>query len=400
MYRLVRLRAFLIFLICMFFHAEAKADVHDRVRKSLVHLTVSGTPKTGALASVPDAAQAQGTGFFFTDDGYILTTLHLFDELRKVEAVNVRIAAKVGGADAKDFPAQFISQLEGLDLAVLKMKVPFGTEYPKALNVGSTVNIPNSDEIPLFTSGFFDKNYTKLPVSVIEKDSPDIFYAWVVNVTTMNGQSGSPIYTSDGTVIGLIKGSSPALASQTLMIPIEYSQALIGYLKLDALEKKINELSNSVASISRQRLPTVEKQIAELGKKFSWHASTLKDGSLEIRYDKLLPGGIQIDRVSLTLTPYIRESRAGQIEVKQGISVKLRDNPPIFERTFLDTEKRSGGFKIAGVQSKLMTVMEGAADVPSKSEFFKSLEVIVVPYFGEKVGEPISLSIAADYPWN
>jgi len=335
---------------------------HLNVRKSLVHLTATGTPKTGDLMGKQGGAQSQGTGFIINNEGFILTTEHFLDPLRQVQAKNVSISARVGAFDASEHPVYVVSALPDVDVMLLKMRIPYGTEPPPFLKLGSAYSIDRSTPPHFLTSGFKNKSYQPGDGQLTEDQDVALGYGWTVNIETGKGQSGSPIYLEDETVVGILKGASDGNTATSVMIPIEQALPFTVHLQLRQLSqtldwalKKIGRMGEDDVPI-HPRLLELEDGMNVISEHFAWSARPNNDGSLAIRYEKLVPDGPQIENIKLKLQPFIKEKTDSGVVVKQLPDLNLQpENPPVFSRVSLSENGLVGEFVVKGVQSKLET---------------------------------------------
>ena len=217
-------------------------SAHKIVRKSLVHLLGTGTPQTGQLAGREKGAATQGTGFFVSKDGFILTSSHFFDPLKKVDAVHVVITGAIKGADSSRMRVLFVSDLPSLDMVLLKANIPLDRPEAIPLPLGRSGSLNKDDDVRLLWSGFEKNVYDKHFASIVERRNQIVPYAWTIKLKTDRGNSGSPVYIekADDTVevIGLIKGSNEENSDLSNMIPIEYALPLIGHIKIQELDEK------------------------------------------------------------------------------------------------------------------------------------------------------------------
>jgi S1-C subfamily serine protease len=146
------------------------------------------------VATLPDSDEvmASGSGFFITEDGYFITNAHVVKNARRVKI-------KEGG---KVFDATVVRSDSTNDLALLKAEGGF-TPIPLSTNeteLGQSV----------FTIGFPDitlqgtePKYTDGKISSMSgiKDDPNEFQ---ISVPVQPGNSGGPLVTPGGGVIGVI----------------------------------------------------------------------------------------------------------------------------------------------------------------------------------------------------
>jgi S1-C subfamily serine protease len=154
----------------------------------------SGSPSRDVVASLPesDDLQANGSGFFITEDGYLITNFHVVKDAKKVKVKN----------SSGIFPAEVVHVDKDNDLALLKVSGQF-----KPLHI-------SNDDAELgeaaFTIGFpdivlqgTDPKYTDGKISSLDgiKDDPKDYQ---ISVQVQPGNSGGPLVDMSGNVIGII----------------------------------------------------------------------------------------------------------------------------------------------------------------------------------------------------
>ncbi|TAZ23400.1 serine protease [Rhizobium ruizarguesonis] len=399
----------LLFLVVLPAGARAQ-NPYPQVRPSLLHLHAFGTPKTGPSAGVTDSVESQATGFFVSQEGFALTVEHFFKPLEAVDAINVRIEASIGdaGAGVTTFPAYFISELGNLDLALLKIDLPYDHPKIEPLLLGTVADINPNEPPEIFSSGFSQNSYKTHAVSLNDAESDEVPYGWTLNVAIDGGESGSPVYTKNATVVGLLKGSPKNIATLAIMIPVDFAQPLVGYIKIRELEKEILQLRQVVGAMKAgdppidMRLNQVEDGLKEIGKRFEWTATTSRDdGSLQVKYTKLIKGGPQIGSIQLQITPRLRLRDGNDVISKDMPSLKLKSSgPPSFPRDSFDPVLKQGVFVIAGVQDKLEAQYNLAENAVGKPEPYRDLLMSIVPATEDGLNlPPVILNVSPDYVW-
>lgn len=388
--------------------AFAQDTPHAKVREGLLYLEATGTagkaghPKLGITGGVI----SQGTGFFVGNDGFILTTRHFLDPLEDAEARQVTIKASIGGASSDPIPVLIASELKRVDLLLLKANMPFDKPRPKPLAVGRISQFDRSSPSQLFTSGFHGTNFRNKEVEFNRPENDDFPYAWELNVKTNSGQSGSPVYASDGRVLGVIKGTARSDDELTLMIPIDFAMPLIGHLEIDRLNERVNLLLDVIGEMTRDdpplhdRLRGIEDNMTELSNRFTWSAYTHQNGDLVVRYEKLISGGTQIDSVQVKVTPNVRKVGPDGLLVTPGSPLRLDGRSTVLvENKILDEDERVGEFIIPGVRDKLGQLAEVDGDIYIDDPF-RDLDVSVIPTAEGKMLNRKNLIVVPTFRWD
>lgn len=203
--------------------------VHNYIRtEKLKH-------KSKILPNSPESSKGNttkivknGTGFFITEDGYILTASHVVEDVSEVQIV----------WNNQFYPAKVILADRSMDVAVLKVE---GKEFPALPLAGSSV-IKTGDEV--FTVGFPQINlqgkeakYTNGSISSLSgiEDNPRYFQ---ISIPVQPGNSGGPLVSSKGQVVGIVVArlSDVNTLLTTGMLPQNVNYALKSSFVLPFLE--------------------------------------------------------------------------------------------------------------------------------------------------------------------
>ena len=154
---------------------------------------------------------SKGTGFAISADGYILTNEHVIDD-----ALSITVVFPEGQL----FEAELIAAYEDVDLALLKVA---GADLPY-LKLAATSHYAQGDMVyfignPLYFTGIANKG-TLLAPTTASGISSDIM---MMDAPVYKGNSGSPVITQDGQVIGVVfaTGKRDDFGKVGLFIPIE-----------------------------------------------------------------------------------------------------------------------------------------------------------------------------------
>lgn len=149
--------------------------------------------KPKAPAAEGDDFVFSGTGFFITEDGYLLTNYHVVEDSSRIK---VRTSARL-------LPAEIITSDKVLDVALLKVVGQFSA-LPLApsseTKLGCTVftiGFPNVD-----IQGWLPK-FTKGEISSLAGIRDDR-HRFQISVAVQTGNSGGPLVNENGNVVGII----------------------------------------------------------------------------------------------------------------------------------------------------------------------------------------------------
>ncbi|MFC3798915.1 S1C family serine protease [Cohnella sp. GCM10012308] len=145
-----------------------------------------------------------GTGFFFNEDGYILTNEHVI-----ADATELKVT--VPGYD-EPLTAKVVNSNEDLDLAVIKVESPDGKKFP-ALTIGDSDQANIGDWVIAIGNPYgLDHTMTvgvlsakERPIAIAEDDGTEHQYEHLLQTdASINpGNSGGPLLNDKGEVIGV-----------------------------------------------------------------------------------------------------------------------------------------------------------------------------------------------------
>ena len=146
--------------------------------------------------------QVTGSGFFITTDGYFVTNEHVVESAKTVG---------IRAANGKTYPAVVVRVDSSNDIAILKAEGTF-----RALPVQASQNVRRGDKV--FTLGFpntdvqgVEPKYTEGVISSLTgiRDEPNNYQ---ISVALQPGNSGGPLISSLGNVIGIVAAKLNAAA--------------------------------------------------------------------------------------------------------------------------------------------------------------------------------------------
>jgi tripartite-type tricarboxylate transporter receptor subunit TctC len=155
-----------------------------------------------AISACSAYGQASGSGFFITTDGYFVTNQHVVESASSVV---------IRTANGKSYPAQVVRVDSANDIAILKAEGTF-----RALPVQTSQSVRRGDKV--FTLGFpntlvqgVEPKYTDGVISSLTgvRDEPNNYQ---ISVAIQPGNSGGPLISSLGNVVGIVASKLSAEA--------------------------------------------------------------------------------------------------------------------------------------------------------------------------------------------
>ena len=185
--------------------------------------------------------QVTGSGFFITTDGYFVTNEHVVESAKTVG---------IRAANGKTYPAVVVRVDSSNDIAILKAEGTF-----RALPVQASQNVRRGDKV--FTLGFpntdvqgVEPKYTEGVISSLTgiRDGPNNYQ---ISVALQPGNSGGPLISSLGNVIGIVaaKLSAAAMLKSGRSLPENVNYAV----KSNYLLELISTLPNVKGSMTAVR---------------------------------------------------------------------------------------------------------------------------------------------------
>lgn len=149
------------------------------------------------------AESSSGTGFFVSQDGYIATNYHVISDSKAIKV-------KVKSGDI--FDATVVRVDKSNDLAILKIR---GNDY-KPLNIQPSTNIKRGQQV--YAIGFPQINIQGIEPKITDgvisslsgiSDEPTNYQ---ISNPIQPGNSGGPLFTQEGYVVGVVVSTINALA--------------------------------------------------------------------------------------------------------------------------------------------------------------------------------------------
>jgi serine protease Do len=200
------------------------AQVAAQVKPAVVHLAIldgSGEPR------------GNGTGFFISDDGLIVTNQHVIASAHGIRAT------RLGGEKLE--VAGVLAQDEARDIAILKVA---GSGFP-FLKLGSGTGLTDGVEVVVIGSpmGLSWTTSSGIVSAIREHGVPEQLKASrneagrLIQITAAisPGSSGSPVVTLDGMVVGVARSLVTGDGSLNFAVPVEVVQEMAAGIALDAV---------------------------------------------------------------------------------------------------------------------------------------------------------------------
>ncbi|KOF53494.1 MULTISPECIES: DegQ family serine endoprotease [unclassified Achromobacter] len=163
-----------------------------------------------------------GSGFFISDDGYILTNNHVVSD-----ATDIYVTL----TDGREFKAKVIGTDERTDVALIKIDAkgmtPLVIGDPKTLKKGQWV-------LAIGSPFGLDSTVTAGIVSAIGRDTGEYLPFIQTDVAVNPGNSGGPLIDLDGDVVGInsqIISRSGGFMGISLAIPIDEAMRVVEQLR-------------------------------------------------------------------------------------------------------------------------------------------------------------------------
>jgi serine protease Do len=180
----------------------------------------------------PQPSQGLGSGFIFSDDGYILTNNHVVDG---ADEITVRLT------NGDEFEAQLIGADAASDVAVLKIE----SENLPAVKLGNSDELRVGEWVLAIGSPFnFEYSVTAGIVSAKGRalGGNDRYVPFIQTDVAINpGNSGGPLFNLDGEVVGInsqIYTRSGGFMGVSFAIPINIAMSVAEQLKENGIVQR------------------------------------------------------------------------------------------------------------------------------------------------------------------
>lgn len=211
-------------------------QVVKRSRNSVVFIEAEFVDKSnGAIA------EAHGTGFVVSSDGYVLTAGHLFEGMDTTTSVFGRVGSRYA---VEREELEIISISRNPDGALLKFRNTGRSRLPVTLGNPSTME----DGSVLYVMGFPGKEeWFQDQGSLSGKGGP--LGSWSTTISFEPGISGAPVLNDKGQVVAVAWGGDPdSVGTLNRLLPINLFASL---LRPSGLEVNANPASASLSPLEQ-----------------------------------------------------------------------------------------------------------------------------------------------------
>ncbi len=199
---------------------ETAAYIYDLACRQVVGIT---TEITYYNIFGQTSAAVAGSGFVIEEDGYILTNYHVIQE---AEAGDYEISVVM--YDGREYIAEIVGFDEDTDLALLKIDA----NGLSAAELGDSENLTVGQIVYTVGNPLGELSYTMTSgiVSardrVITTDSDASMNMFQIDAAVNSGNSGGPVYNSQGQVIGIVTAKYSSYGVEGLGFAIPISDAV------------------------------------------------------------------------------------------------------------------------------------------------------------------------------
>lgn len=268
-------------------YSKTVISISERVSPSVVNVnTHNKSDIKKSYPKLPYEAQAKGSGFLFTPDGFILTNSHVIHNTDEI---------KVTLSDGRSFLAQIIGDDPDTDLAVIRITgsdlVHARLGNSKLLKVGQLV-------VAIGTPYNFQCTVTAGVISALGRtlrtNSGRLIDDIIQTDAALNpGNSGGPLVNSHGNIIGVNTAIIQSAQGLCFAIPINITKYIAAKLIKDGKIRR-GYLGISCQNISMHRqiiryydLPSdYGVLITRVEKNSPAHKSCLMEGDILINFDE------------------------------------------------------------------------------------------------------------------
>ncbi|KKA06211.1 hypothetical protein VP02_18850 [Pseudomonas ogarae] len=199
---------------CLF---ENNRDATTRIQYSCV------------LANGDGNCESSGSGFIVSESGLVITNDHVIRPAGNVTVESEEIYVKTGSLGAGSVRATVVARDKVNDIALLQLPPRDYGESWQSVAIGTAVPTPVGDS--LMALGFAGRELAMIPngMKTAELAEVDGVYRpwWQTNLALNEGNSGGPVFGSNGTVIGISVAYKRSSQLISYVIPIYYAKPFL-----------------------------------------------------------------------------------------------------------------------------------------------------------------------------
>ncbi|MCR5219279.1 trypsin-like peptidase domain-containing protein [Treponema sp.] len=169
-----------------------------------------------------------GSGFFISEDGYIITNHHVISDLvdKKYEGFS-RLYVKLAEDPDTKIPAKVIGYDSVLDLALLKCEI----KAPAVFTLGSSADLKVGDRVYAIGSPLgLEKTLTSGIISATDRQLFMAGPVFQIDAAVNSGNSGGPLIDENGKVQAVVFAGVQNYQGLNFAIPVEYLRNELPFL--------------------------------------------------------------------------------------------------------------------------------------------------------------------------
>ena len=174
------------------------------------------------------ASHVIGSGFFISDDGYIITNYHVIQSEVDPEYEGYsRLYIKLAKDSDTRIPARVVGWDSALDLALIKAEC----DVPYYFSLGSSKDLNIGDKIYAIGSPVgLENTLTSGIVSSVDRKLFTIGSVMQIDAAVNSGNSGGPIIDEKGNVQAVVFAGMLEFQGLNFAIPVEYLKSILPFL--------------------------------------------------------------------------------------------------------------------------------------------------------------------------